>query len=577
MPRVRKIEIRNFRSIRALDWCPVEGVNCLIGTGDSGKSTILHAIDLCLGARRNLAVADTDFFGLEVSQDISIALTLGALPDVLMNIESYGDCLRGFDAASGSIEDEPRKGLETVITVKLVVRADLEPVWSLYSDRTAVSDPPRNLTWRDRSSLAPAKLGSHPNSDLSWTRGSVLNKLSEEKVDVALELVQAARDARVAFGATAAAQLSQTLKTVTDTAVKLGVPVGASATALLDTHSVSIGDGAISLHSAGGIPLRNLGTGSSRLLIAGLHREASKAASVVLIDEIEFGLEPHRLIRLLDSLGAKDNVPPLQVFMTTHSPVALRELSGNQLFVVRGEGGIHNALPVGTDDDMQGTIRKYPEAFLARTVILCEGASEVGLIRGLDEYWTSLGSPSLQAAAVSYVDTGGGDADRCFLRAAVFQRLGYRVAAVQDNDKPPTAAAVGKFVAAGGYLMTWRNGRALEDELFFSVPTAAVTALIVRAHELTDNGLVDAHIQTKSGGAQTLATVLADGASATGFSAASKKLLGESSKIKKAGWYKSVSKMQGVARDIVGPHLDASDPAFKAIVLALFTWAHAHA
>jgi putative ATP-dependent endonuclease of OLD family len=47
------------------------------------------------------------------------------------------------------------------------------------------------------------------------------------------------------------------------------------------------------------------------------------------------GLEPHQIIRLLGSLGAKEKEPPLQVFMTTHSPVALRELAGDQLFIVR--------------------------------------------------------------------------------------------------------------------------------------------------------------------------------------------------------------------------------------------------
>jgi len=71
--RIRKLEIRNFRAIRILDWCPSSGVNCLIGPGDSGKSTVLDAIDFCLGARRNLVISDTDFHSLDVTQPISIA------------------------------------------------------------------------------------------------------------------------------------------------------------------------------------------------------------------------------------------------------------------------------------------------------------------------------------------------------------------------------------------------------------------------------------------------------------------------------------------------------------------------
>ena len=52
MARIRRLQISNFRSIQALDWVPAPGINCLIGPGDSGKSSILDAIDLCVGARR---------------------------------------------------------------------------------------------------------------------------------------------------------------------------------------------------------------------------------------------------------------------------------------------------------------------------------------------------------------------------------------------------------------------------------------------------------------------------------------------------------------------------------------------
>ena len=52
-----------------------------------------------------------------------------------------------------------------------------------------------------------------------------------------------------------------TLDVVTQKANELGVPVGGRTQALLDAHAVSIGDGAIALHNAAGVPLRSLGTG----------------------------------------------------------------------------------------------------------------------------------------------------------------------------------------------------------------------------------------------------------------------------------------------------------------------------
>lgn len=143
---------------------------------------------------------------------------------------------------------------------------------------------------------------------------------------------------------------------------------------------MSIGDGAVALHNETGVPLRSLGTGSARLLIAGLQREAFGGQSgIVLVDEVETGLEPRRLQRLLMSLGAKEAAEPLQVFLTTHSPIAVRELNAKQLWVVHHEAGQHAVHWAGQHDEMQGTARATPKALLAKTIILCEGASEVGL------------------------------------------------------------------------------------------------------------------------------------------------------------------------------------------------------
>lgn len=165
MTRIRRLEIRNFRSIQSLDWTPSNGLNCLVGPGDSGKSSILDAIDLCLGARRSAPFGDTDFFGLDVTRAIVISATLGALPDALKNIDTYGEFLRGFNLDTGQVEDEPRAGLETVLTLRLEVKSDLEPTWTLYSERGARQQLERSLAWKDRSLVAPARIGTYANTN----------------------------------------------------------------------------------------------------------------------------------------------------------------------------------------------------------------------------------------------------------------------------------------------------------------------------------------------------------------------------------------------------------------------------
>lgn len=576
MVQIRKVEIQNFRSIRSLTWYPATGLNCLIGPGDSGKSTILDAIDICLGARRSVSFGDTDFHHLDVAQPIMITLTIGALPDALKDMDSYGNYLRSYDGATGVVEEEPRQGTETALVLRLTVQSDLEPVWTLVSARAQALGLERNIAWKERVALAPARLGTYANSNLSWSRSSVLNRLSEERPELTAELARAAREARLNFGGQADAQLGNTLQTVTQTAASLGVPTGGQVQALLDAQSVSIGDGAISLHDASGVPLRALGTGSSRLLVAGLQRQAAQRASIVLVDEVEYGLEPHRLTRLLNSLGAKENPAPLQVFMTTHSPVVVRELSGYQIFVVRKYADeVTHVLQVGVADDVQSTVRADPEAFLARNVIVCEGASEVGLIRGLDHYWTGHYGNSMLAAGTAYVNVGGGEPDRCFVRGLALRHLGYRVLVLVDADKPPTDAVVQAYTQQGGEIVTWRPGRALEDELFLSLPDLAVDALLQRAVDLLDEELVAAHIQTHSQGMITLAGIREMRAVGIPYTVEVRQALGLTARNRKNAWFKSLTKFEDLSRDIIGPHLQNVEAGFAALINRLYGWAYA--
>jgi len=575
MARIRRLEISNFRSIQTLDWAPSAGINCLIGPGDSGKSTILDAIDLCLGARRSVSIADTDFYRLDVTEPLVIAVTLGGLPDELLSLEVYGEFLRGHDAASRQIEPEPRAEIETALTIRLEVGADLEPSWLLYSERAQERGLERGLAWKHRAALAPARIGNYASTHLSWSRSSVLNKLTDERPELGAELARAARDARTGFGDQAGAQLAETLQVVTRTASALGVPVG-QAQAMLDAHAVSVGDGAIALHSQSGIPLRSLGTGSARLLLAGLQREAAQAATIALVDEVEFGLEPHRLKRLLDSLGAKDVSLPLQVFMTTHSPVALRELSGDQLFIVRCEGDRHVVRPTGVADQVQGILRTDPEAFLARSILVCEGASEIGLARGLDQYGVEdHNQTSFFALGGAYVNAGGSTPDLCLEKALAMRRLGYNVTAFIDADKAPTPALLGTLAAEGVGLLTWRAGRALEDELFISMTDAAIDLLLGYAIERIGRDDVAEHIRSKSEGQRNLDAIEAERVAHGVYSVATRELLGRAARVSRNGWFKAVSAYQHVGRKIVGPHLQNAEPGFVEVMNRLRAWTHA--
>ncbi len=568
MARIRKIEIQNYRGIKQFSWLPSAGINCLIGPGDSGKSSVLDAIDVCLGARRNVQFSDADFHKLDVAAPISISLTIGELDDALKSMETYGMSVRGFDRSTGAIDDEPEKDAETVLTLNLTVASDLEPSWTLVSDRASAQNQTPKLTWADRVRLAPTRLGTMAEYNLGWRHGSVLNRLSDKRSDASDALVRAAREARGAFGNEAEKELGETLAMVAKTAKSLGVPVGDQARAMLDAHSVSFSTGTIALHDEGGVPLRGLGVGSARLLVAGLQRMAADKSTIILVDELEYGLEPHRIMRLLASLGAKEKKPPLQAFVATHSPVAVRELSANQLFVMRQLDDSHEARSARTDGDIQTTIRLFPEAFLAPAVIVCEGDSEVGFVRGLDHHRTADDHTAISALGVALVSGGG--VDQVLKRAHAFRALGYRVAVIRDDDKRPPEADERAFKDAGGKVISWRNGRALEDELFLSLSDDGVDKLIRRATALHGEGLINDHIISVSQNAKDLAAIQKE-RQIGGISPESRAILGSAAS-RKAAWFKTLISMEAVAYDIVGPDLHSGDAGFRAIIDHIFEW-----
>lgn len=565
MARIRRVEIDNFRCVQKLRWNPTDGINCLIGPGDAGKSSILDAIDYCIGARRVLQFTDADFHLLDVSKPITITVTVGELDDSLKSLETYGSYLRGF-TAKGTVEDEPEAQSETVLSVRLTVQSDLDPVWTLFSERAEAAGQSRFLTWSDRARIAPTRVGALADHNLAWRRGSILNRLSDERPDMTAALAEAARTARSAFGEVADGQLGGTLRLVEKTAKELGISLSDGIKATLDAHSVSFTGGTIALHDADGVPLRALGTGSTRLLLAGLQRQASAQSSILLIDELEHGLEPHRILRLLGSIGAKEEQPPLQAFITTHSPITLRELRGDQLHVVRKLKEEHSVAIVAGDDAVQGTMRLYPEAFLAPTVVVCEGASEAGLLRGLDLFLGDEKVKTLTASGIALVDAKG--VSQIYARARAFQSLGYRVAVLRDDDVQPDPADEDAFTKGGGAVFKWRAGCALEDELFIGLSSEVAGKLLQRAVALLDADTVNEHIRSASNGQHTLAQCT----SAETLDADLRRTLGVASRSKREPWFKSVTRMEGIARELVFPDWESADEQFQATVTALYRW-----
>ena len=132
--------------------------------------------------------------------------------------------------------------------------------------------------------------------------------------------------------------------------------------ALIDFTNTFVKEGNIALHSDG-IPYRMNGKGTRRLLSIAIQLELVKQGGIILIDELEQGLEPDRAKFLAKQL--KDNNQG-QVFITTHSSNVLVELDAKNIFLKK----IGSEQLFSFNEDFQGCIRKNPEVFFAKKIIV---------------------------------------------------------------------------------------------------------------------------------------------------------------------------------------------------------------
>jgi predicted ATPase len=575
MSIIKAISIKNFRSIKELNWNPNPGLNCLIGSGDSGKSTVLDAIDFTLGARRTYSFTDADFFQMNTQQPIDIKITIGALADELKNIELYGMFLRGFDNNTSTISDEAQTPHEHVLTMRLTVHEDLEPDWTLYSDRADSENYERRLSWKHRELLTPAKLGATSSHHLSWAKRSILNKLSEDTLDVSSMLAGLSRQTRETFSQNSVAGVDNVLHKVQEIANSLGVPIR-DVEASLDVNGISITNGAISVHNYDKTPLRQLGTGSSRLLISGLQKAAGRS-KILIVDEAEYGLEPYRITRLLNELGSKDQQPSQQVFITTHSPYVLRELQSHQLCVLRKlilpppptEIRLsHWIYKLGSSDDEQSTLRACAEAFFSKAVIVGEGSTEVGLVKGIDLYLQDIGNQGVQGQGAFCTDGSGGD--KYFMRAEVFNSLGYPTAILKDSDITDTAHLIRSQSCRdkGISIFEWGHGLSTEGAIFSWCPLNVIPLLLNIAVSLNGEQKVHQHILNKSNQQFSFEFCVASPQESMRIMLAS-----AASDYK---WFKNISKAEEVTRKIIGPYGTQFNSNFNRVLNELIAWVRQH-
>lgn len=378
---ILKLKIERFRGIEALDWNPAPGMNMVLGGGDVGKSTILEAVSLLLSPSNAMVLSEADYWRRNVEAEFVIQAVVALPPSSEIGQQQKfawpwewdgKDAVRPVDADDE--DDRPAASGRPVYRLQVRGTPDLEINWEIVQPNDEID----HLSAAVRRNIGVVRLGGDDRNDrdLRLVYGSALDRLLADKglrarigqrvsdIDLAANLGDKAKEAL--------GKLDETLK---NEALPSKLDLG-----LTSSQGLSIGAliGLMAERAQGiSLPLASWGAGTRRMTALQIAAASEAESSITAIDEIERGLEPYRLRKLVKSLQAQ----PAQSFVTTHSAVAINAADQASLWYLDASGQI-GPLPREKIARQQD---RDPETFLSRFAVIAEGPTEVGFLSYLLE------------------------------------------------------------------------------------------------------------------------------------------------------------------------------------------------
>jgi putative ATP-dependent endonuclease of the OLD family len=475
MAKIHSLSIKNFRGIKEFSHTfGNSNFVCLIGRGDSGKSTILEAIAYALYPNWNLTFYDSDFYNCEIENNIEIEVSLVDLPEILMTEDKFGTHKRSINPLTKEIIDDINEESEIdVLTIKLVIDKYLEPKWYVVNGR----GNDIIISHYDRAKLNVYMISDYIDRHFSWSKGNPLySLLKKEDIDSDTEdknkIIDAIRNAKSEIDARCSfEQFINTTDKIKSQAKILGVNISNINTSI-DLKEIAVKDGKVSLHDEDEkIPFRLKGKGTKRLISLAIQMSLAEENGIILIDEIEQGLEPDRVQHLVNVLK-KDFKG--QIFITTHSRNVITELSYDNLFLLK-KGASELII---LNKDIQGCLRTNPEVFFSDKIIVCEGATEVGICRALNTYRIKKFENCATFLGVSFADSHN---SKIIQYCKELKRVGFGICLFCDSDvknKNGINFKKRELKEVGIEIIDWQDDEYFELAIFLNLPADLVIEVL---------------------------------------------------------------------------------------------------
>jgi len=490
MAKIQELKIKNFRGIKEFFYIfNNKNLICIVGRGDSGKTTILDAISYVLSSSWNLTFFDSDFYKCDINTPIEIEVTLIDLPDNLILENKYGLYIRGLDKSTNTIKDDFENDYEKALTIKLEINKDLEPKWCVINNR---QNSPISISAYDRAKLNVFMISDYIDRHFSWSKGNPLySLLKQQQNSVDSEgnniIVEVLREAKSKIDNNSFVKFEVITGIVKSKADELGIDISNTSTSI-DFKNISVKDGRVCLHDDK-IPFRLKGKGTKRLISIAIQMLLVGSGGIMLIDEIEQGLEPDRVKHLVRTFYKEFKG---QIFIATHSQSVIEELEVQNILIINNEKG--NVKCEEIEEEFQDVIRACPEAVYAKKVIICEGKTEIGICKALDSYRIKKGKSNMSSLGVVY--TGGGG-DNFYIRASKLKELGKKVCVLCDSDKSEIINEKNQLRSSGIIVIDCEQGNAIENQVFKDLPWDAIRELIIYKEKKSSEKAVEDSVNSR--------------------------------------------------------------------------------
>ena len=423
---ISKIKLQNFRRFKNLEIRFNRGRNILVGDNESGKSSILQAIDLCARGSRHRV------------EDIGV--------ETLLNV----DAVRTFMEGDRCIDNLPKLYIELYLDD--IVDEGLEGNENSdnrYTNGVRLSIEPDLALSRQTSQVLQADNASFPFEfySISFTTfsGETYNGYTKKVKTLLLDNSTIGNEyvLNEYISTIYGAALSQVEQLATKhsygnskTSFKAGVLTPFNAK-LPEGYSFSVKNtGRNCLENdltieMGGVPISEKGTGVQCVVKTKLALSRAADIPVILLEEPENHLSHLNMRKMIEDIEKNQQA---QLFISTHSDLISTRLDLRTCILMNSAEPAKTTSLGFIDEGTANFFMKAPDNnmlqfVLAKKVVLVEGDADFIL---MDAFCKRVHGHSLAEMGIDVIAVDG----KCFKRyLEIAKQIGVRVAVVTDNDR----------------------------------------------------------------------------------------------------------------------------------------------